>query len=41
MIAAYQMLKLGFKKVSVLKGGFSEWQRNERPFEVSDSKNES
>ena len=41
MIAAYQMLKLGFKKVSVLKGGFGEWKRNERPFEVSDSKNES
>lgn len=40
MIAAYQLLLLGFKKVSVLKGGFSEWQRNERPIEVADSNNE-
>lgn len=30
MIAAYQLLKLGFTNVSVLKGGFSEWKRNER-----------
>lgn len=30
LIAAYELLKLGFTKVSVLKGGFSEWKRNER-----------
>ena len=30
LIAAYQMLKIGFKKVAVLKGGFSEWKKNER-----------
>lgn len=41
LIAAYQMLKIGFKKVAVLKGGFSEWKKNERVFEVSDAANES
>ena len=30
LIAAYQLLKLGFKRVAVLKGGFSEWKKNDR-----------
>ena len=30
LMAAYEMLRLGYTNISVLKGGFSEWKRNER-----------
>ena len=30
LMAAYEMLRLGYTNISVLKGGFSDWKRNER-----------
>ena len=30
LVAAYEVTNLGISNVSVLKGGFSEWRRNNR-----------
>lgn len=34
MVAAYELIQAGFKNVSVLKGGYSEWVNNGREVEV-------
>lgn len=31
--AAYEMVKLDYKNIKILKGGLSDWIRQERPLE--------
>lgn len=33
LMAAYELASSGYKKVSILQGGFNEWQRSGRPLD--------
>ncbi len=35
-MSAYEMLLLGYKNISVLRGGYSDWKRSGRPYELAD-----
>ena len=35
-MSAYEMVLLGYKNISVLRGGHSDWKRSGRPYELAD-----